>query len=100
MKKTMFYEETRKKTLDELGDDIVNLRPTKLTQSLSLDSMIDALYDVFLMALSTGHTKLAIAKPKGLVHRTLGWPFFQFPLPTPPHNHNEEPCQRTARGSC
>ena len=58
--KTMFYEETRKKALDELGDDIVNLRPTKLTQSLSLDSMIDALYDIFLMAISTGHTKFAI----------------------------------------
>ena len=58
--KTMFYEESRKKAIDDLGDDMVNLRPTKISQSISLDSMIDFLYDMFLMALSKGHTKFAI----------------------------------------
>ena len=58
--RTIFYDDSKKKALDELGDDILNLRPSRLSPNFDFDSIADILYDFFLEALSKGHTKLAI----------------------------------------
>jgi hypothetical protein len=46
--------------LDDLSDDMVNLRPTKISQGQTLESVYHFLEDLFYMGLSKPHAKAII----------------------------------------
>ena len=57
---TIFYEESKQKALDDLSDDMVNLRPTKISQMPTLDSIWGLLEELFYISISKPHAKAMI----------------------------------------
>lgn len=57
---TIFYEETKSKAMDEMADDLINLRPTKISRDFS-SNMVDYLIGLLYEVLSSGHTQAALS---------------------------------------
>ena len=56
---TIFYEETKAKAMDDMADDLINLRPTRISKTFS-SNMLEYLYELFWDFLSQKHTIAAL----------------------------------------